>query len=441
MVGTSHSNQNMSSGYIHTYSFRIAAVSVGLLLAGVTACGSSSPGASSSSPATSGGSQAATAGKQATGTPIKVGFIYTETGSVAYPQNGPASKGAVYYINKVAGGVDGHPIVLETCNSDGTATTNINCANQFVTENVVAVVDDTDPSAGSEIPILDKAGIPMVGMVAGEPPANSNPDGYYFGPASQAFALGPLQVVKEKGAKSVALVDADAPGARAYIDGIVLPAAKALGLKATATFYEEGSANWPVIAASLAAKKADLTGFTGGTESDCTSLLEALKQIGFNKQIFLGGCSDFIQEAGDADSAGVLSYTAVWLPAMAESAPSRIKQELATYANAMQATGNPTIKDQRAVVAFSAIVNLAQVMSQYGKAPFTAASVTAALKSVKDYNAFLGPDGDNCGTPRPWPGTSSCTNSMLVTVVKPDGTIAPANGTGYAPLNTSILPG
>jgi branched-chain amino acid transport system substrate-binding protein len=439
MGSSSHSVLSWTNRSMGSYALPVVVASVGLLLAGVTACGSSSTGTSSSSTA-SAGTQAASAGKAATGTPIKVGFIYSETGSVAYPQNGPASKGAVYYINKVAGGIHGHPILLETCNSDGTAATNINCANKFVTENVVAVVDDTDPSAGSEIPILNKAGIPMVGMVAGEPPANSNPDGYYFGPASQAFALGPLQVVKEKGAKSVALVDADAPGARAYVDGIVLPAAKALGLKATATFYEEGSANWPVIAESLAAKKADLTGFTGGTESDCTSLLQALKQIGFSKQIFLGGCSDFIQQAGDSDSAGVLSYSAVWLPAMAESAPARIKQELAIYASAMKATGNAAIKDQRAVVAFSAIVNLAQVMSTYGKAPYTAASATAALKSVKNYNAFLGPNGDNCGTPRPWANTSSCTNSMLVTVVKPDGSIAPALGSGYAPLNTSILP-
>jgi branched-chain amino acid transport system substrate-binding protein len=412
--------------------------SAAVVLAGATACSSA---ASSSSASNSGNSQSASTGSKATGSPIKVGFIYTQTGSVAYPQNGPASKGAVYYINNVMGGINGHPITLETCDSDGTETTNINCANKFVSENVVAVVDDTDPAAGSEAPILNKAGIPMVGMVAGEPTANSNPDGYYFGPASQAFALGPLQVVKEKGAKSVALVDADAPGARGYIDGIVLPAAKALGLKATATFYEEGSANWPVIATSLAAKHADLTGFTGGTESDCTSLLEALKQIGFTKQIFLGGCSDFIGQVGASESAGVLSYTAVWLPAMAESAPPTIKKELADYAQAMKATGNPSIADQRAVVAFSAIVNLAQVMVQFGKAPYTAASVTAALKAVKGYSAFLGPTNDNCATPRPWPGTSSCTNSMLVTVVKPDGTIAPAIGNGYASLNPSLLPG
>jgi branched-chain amino acid transport system substrate-binding protein len=411
--------------------------SAAVVLAGVAACSSAT---SASTGGQSGGSQSASAASKAAGGPIKVGFIYTQSGSVAYPQNGPASKGAVYYVNNVMGGVHGHPITLETCDSDGTEATNINCANQFVSENVVAVVDAGDPAAGSEAPILNKAGIPMVGMVAGEPTANSNPDGYYFGPASQAFALGPLQVVKEKGAKSVALVDADAPGAQGYIDGIVLPAAKALGLTASATFFEEGSANWPVIAASLAAKHADLTGFTGGTESDCTSLLEALKQIGFSKQIFLGGCSDFIQQAGVAESAGVLSYTAVWLPAMAESAPPSIKEELADYAQAMKATGNPSIADQRAVVAFSAIVNLVQVMDQYGKAPYTAASVTAALKSVKGYNAFLGPDNDNCGTPRPWPGTSSCTNSMLVTIVKPDGTIAPAIGDGYAALDTSLLP-
>ena len=66
---------------------------------------------------------------------------------------------AKYYINSVMGGVNGRPIDIVNCDSDGSPEKNISCANNFVQAHVVAVVDGWDQGMNSEYPILHSAGI------------------------------------------------------------------------------------------------------------------------------------------------------------------------------------------------------------------------------------------------------------------------------------------
>ena len=113
---------------------------VAMLAAAVLAgaCGSSNKtttAALSNAAATTNTTAAAPAG-----TPIKVMQIATLTGpSNNVPQDADAGKATAKAIN-AAGGVNGHPIVLEVCDDKFDPNQAADCARQAVSDNVAAVV-------------------------------------------------------------------------------------------------------------------------------------------------------------------------------------------------------------------------------------------------------------------------------------------------------------
>jgi ABC-type branched-subunit amino acid transport system substrate-binding protein len=136
---------------------------VAMLAAAVLAgaCGSSNKtttAALSNAAATTNTTAAAPAG-----TPIKVMQIATLTGpSNNVPQDADAGKATAKAIN-AAGGVNGHPIVLEVCDDKFDPNQAADCARQAVSDNVAAVVALNSAFGDKVIPIIAAAGIPSVG--------------------------------------------------------------------------------------------------------------------------------------------------------------------------------------------------------------------------------------------------------------------------------------
>jgi branched-chain amino acid transport system substrate-binding protein len=407
-----------------------AAIAVSL---SIVACSSSSGQAG---PAGSKSSSAKIAGTTATKSPIKVGFIDPNSGPAPYKTVKYGRKGGLRYVNKIIGGVNGHPLKLSVCNSDGTPEKNVSCANRFVQEHVVAVVDGYAAAAGAEAPILKRAGIPITGVVAGNDTLNTASNAYYFGPAHQAFAVGPLQVLHKAGVNKMALTIADVPAGHAYVKKYVDPAAKDLGMQVSTFYYPANNPNWSVIATTLTSKNAGLVGVIAAPETQCTALLKAVQRTGWNKKILLGGCQDFVKKVGKSQAAGVYSYSATWLSSMRKYAPPVIQRQIDAYHRTMAAIGHADVKDQRAISGFADLVDLAKRMRD-AKTPITAKSVTTAFAKTKNFQTFMGPVV-TC-TPPPWQHSSSCTDTVLITKVRPDGSIKPAGGKGFVKLDTTVL--
>jgi ABC-type branched-subunit amino acid transport system substrate-binding protein len=130
----------------------IALLALGLVTA---ACGSSTKSA--------GGSATSTAGKAPSGTPIKLMQIATLTGpSDVEPQIAAAGRATVKAVN-AAGGVNGHPLVLEVCDDKFDPNAAAACARQAVSDGVAAVVALNSAYGDKVIPIISAAGIPSVG--------------------------------------------------------------------------------------------------------------------------------------------------------------------------------------------------------------------------------------------------------------------------------------
>jgi hypothetical protein len=121
-----------------------AAVLAGLLA--LTACssgGSDDPGGGPDAEPTEGLS----------GDPVVVGFVNME-GSPAgsFPEATAGAEAAVAHVNDELGGIDGRPLRLETCTTDGTQESSQACARRLVAARPAAVVGGVDLRAEASVP-------------------------------------------------------------------------------------------------------------------------------------------------------------------------------------------------------------------------------------------------------------------------------------------------
>jgi len=98
-----------------------------------------------------------------TGAPLVLGFVTQEdspTGS--FPETRRAAEAAVAYVNEDLGGVEGRPLRLRTCRTDGSPESSQACARQLLAVRPLAVVGGVDFGAGAALPAYEKAKVPYV---------------------------------------------------------------------------------------------------------------------------------------------------------------------------------------------------------------------------------------------------------------------------------------
>jgi Periplasmic binding protein len=119
-----------------------AAVAVGVVEAIPAASAKSKASVASSSGL---GSQHA-----AKGSPVVFGAINIETQQSAnFPEVRLAANAMVSYLNAYRGGLDGHPIKVDWCITDGTPSVSSNCAKQLIADHPVAILGAADISGPS----------------------------------------------------------------------------------------------------------------------------------------------------------------------------------------------------------------------------------------------------------------------------------------------------
>lgn len=202
-------------------------VAIGALALAACSSSPSSNAQSASSGSSSASHNATTLGtKTASGTPLKIGFINENAGSIiTFPEATAAAQAAVRYINDNLGGVGGHPIQLVSCVTDGTPSSSESCAQQMVSDGVVAVFGGVDLNMDAWYSTLNSANIPVVGGVPLTPADYVAKDAYnYFGGDVTATASTGLYVHEfMPKVKSVSILTTSTNAATATIDEIKNP--------------------------------------------------------------------------------------------------------------------------------------------------------------------------------------------------------------------------
>jgi ABC-type branched-subunit amino acid transport system substrate-binding protein len=151
----------------------LAAISAAGLFV-LAACGSSSSGGSTTPPAGGGSSSAAAP----SGTPIKImSFGQFQATSFSYPEGKTAIDAAVKAVN-AAGGINGHPLQLESCNDQGDPNQAAQCARKAVSDGDVAVLGSYSQNAAQVLPILGAAHIAYVGATTQSVPDSTESNSF-----------------------------------------------------------------------------------------------------------------------------------------------------------------------------------------------------------------------------------------------------------------------
>ena len=384
------------------------------------------------------GEEASDATAGLSGEPVLVGVLAPMDGATAYPQTGYGVEAAERYINAKLGGINGRPVKIDLCAGDGSPETALNCANQFVTENVVAVFDAYDGSVGGAVPVLTAARIPIIGELGATAVVDALPWGqsFYFSGPLETSALGMITVLNQLGKKNASLAVTDGPPSHGYVDKLVMPAAKNLGMNVTPLYVPGNKMNFNVIAATELSTSPDVAGIIALTEDDCTGLFKALRAQGYHGPIFAGSCSQFIEQMGP-DAAGAIVQPRVWVPAAKANAPADVQRQLDDFAASMEAVDRGEEQSARSLYSFAGMVNLANVMKGI-QGDIAPESVTAAMKAVKDMPTFAGPPVTCDG--RQWANRpASCSHQAIFFEVQPDGSMKPVDPNGFIDLDPSKM--
>ncbi|KHL10717.1 UNVERIFIED_CONTAM: ABC transporter substrate-binding protein [Mumia flava] len=353
------------------------------------------------------------------GPPIKVGFLNPSSGAVPQPGADTGAEAAVDYINGELGGINGSPLELVSCDTDTTPEKATACANQFVEDGVVAVMDGFNLSSSATLPALTAAKIPLVGMIPFDSVTGAEAENrVYFAAPQASFLVGAMQAFKEAGKNSVTLALVDTPSSHQTIDTLLPALAGALEMDANGVYFSPTNPNFTALAATIAKENPDVGGLVASpNEAACTALVQALRQQGYEGTIFTAACTDYIAAAPEEAAGGAL-YSSTWLPAAAEHAPEEVQDDLAAAQEAIESVEGGT-GGFYAYAEFAQFVTFAQALDGVD-GELTGETVLTTLKGLKDFPSFLGAD-ISCDSPT----SPNCTTEMLLFEVQDDGTIAP----------------
>ena len=222
----------------------------------------------------------------ATGTVVKVGYITDgKTTTVDNSSEIPAAQAAVKYINAYLGGVGGHPLALDVCDTQETPSGATDCGNQMVTDKVPVVLYNVSGQGGSFFKVLSAAGVPVVAYASIDQGTITSKTGAFVitNGLVTAFA-GPAKIGQLAGAKHGAEMVTDVPAASGPAKALDPILYKNAGMTVDVLAIAPGTADMtPQVQAEIA-KNPDQFHVLGDV-TFCTSALKALKTLGFTKPI------------------------------------------------------------------------------------------------------------------------------------------------------------
>jgi branched-chain amino acid transport system substrate-binding protein len=340
-------------------------------------------------------------------TPVVVGFVNQQGGQQVVGLHATdGAEMAVKYINAELGGVDGHPIQLDTCFIASAEEEGTGCAQKFLANKSVDVIAMGAAVIGVQSFYSTLGGkLPVVGGVAPlSIDGQQKNTAVLFGDATSV--LGPMGTYGKDvlHAKTAVILYPDTatatPGALATQAGL-----KAAGISVKMGPYPPNATDLTGVLASTGAASADMV-IPAVAAPDCVNIEKAFTQQGItdakkivaaplclNGQVAAGLGGDFPKWTyliasslfGDTTDPGMIEYM-------------KLAQTYSTPANA---------PDPWNIVDFGQMMTIDKVLNQVGYANLSPAAILSAVKAFKGPQA-LGAPALECGYNPSAPGV--CNN-------------------------------
>ena len=436
------SEPRQASGHRRRWRRRaLAAAGLTVLLVAVAACGGSD---NTDSSGKSGGTTGTTASaadllgpeKKATGEPVKIGMV-SDGATDAYDNRDElrSAKAAAEYWNTHKGGIGGRPIEVVTCETKGDPAGATDCANNLVSQKVVAVTLSQSGVADSLWKPLHDADIPTFFFQTngGDMLADAQSSFVMNNPLSTLFGV-PIATAHKAKTDRIDFIIIDVPVAlTAFDSGDAKDILDKAGLKYDLIKIPPGTADMTSQMQQVVSNGAGAVQIVGN-DAFCIAAINGLKAVGYN-----GAIATISQCITDATRKGVpngglegISIAATQaVGAQSDTAYQRYEAVMATYGKDVKDVPNAL-----AMGGYTAMSSLAQSLAGIS-GDITPASAASAIKAMKRAD-FAGADGITfqCGGSAFPPQPAVCTNQSLRATLDAEG-----NPAKYDPVDsTDILP-
>jgi branched-chain amino acid transport system substrate-binding protein len=357
-----------------------------------TACGASgstrpkSSGPSSTAPTAAGSVGSTSLGPQAraTGTSVKVGLI-TDGGccGASAKAEQPVATAAVRWLNQYMDGLAGHPIALDVCVDDLDPGKGTDCANQMIRDNVVAVVIGSNGVIETVWKVLHDVHIPVINNAATNTALLQDSASTFVvnDPYASIVTL-PISVAKEKRAKKVSVIVVDLPIATDIFKGFTPRLFRENGLDLNVVPVPLGTPDMTPQAQRTVSSNPDGVVSVIGPDPFCIAAFNGLRSFGFRgTTIAISECfsSDVTTRAIPGDFLnGMLTSSIAPVGDGTDPSMRRYLAVLGEYAK-----GSVDPKDVVGLAVFQSFGALS-AGTRGLTGPVTSASVTAALKAMKN---------------------------------------------------------
>lgn len=351
-----------------------------------TACSSSS----SSTSSTAGSNSNASTGSAPTGSAINIGVIEPTNTSIYNAGDEVAAVDAAAAGINAQGGINGHKVVVDYCNSQDDPNATAACVRQMISDKVVELAAGIDILGPTMVQSLSAAGIPVVdedALSLGEMTASTAFPLTGGIPAAEAVET---YVAAQKGFKKILLVANSGNPFETTFEQAVSSTAKKSGIAyaGVVDFPVEGVSDFSPYAAKIANSGADIVSIPLSIDQ-AIPLIQAVRALGSKQQFIIN--SGAFTNADITKNAALVNglYIVNDVPPINSSTESQfpIIKTFVSQMNAEAASGNSSanIDDIRsfALRVWDVLQAQFQIMKDM-KGPITASTYLAALNSAKD---------------------------------------------------------
>ncbi|WP_019876602.1 ABC transporter substrate-binding protein [Sporichthya polymorpha] len=216
----------------------------------------------------------------APGSSIKLMTLTSETGAVTFKEIPPSARAAAKAIND-AGGVNGHPIEILNCDTRFDPNGTGDCARRAVSEKVTAVIGAASPDGSIYQPILDAAGIPLVGNNPNSPQEGSGKNSFPISATALQFVAGGA-LLKATGATSVQYLGPNVPAYVGLLD-LVKQLLPQVGIEFKgSTLYPVDATDYTQYVTSAYESGADSVNVTFVTSAGIPAFVNAIEGGGYS---------------------------------------------------------------------------------------------------------------------------------------------------------------
>ena len=351
--------------------------------------------------------------------PVKVGFHNLEGGVISLPEIREAFESGVKYVNEELGGINGRPLEAVTCNLDITPESSVNCANQFVEENVVVAVQGVDVAADAALPIWEEAGLVDIAFAGFTPGLNASRGKAFVTLFDSRDILAQnLIMQQELGAESVAIVQEDLASTKAYFDSVEKPTADKLGLELN-PFYYSATTDWASFAATILSTNPDGIDFPAAQEPVCLAAIPALRSAGFEGVIHASSCAEYLDKLPVEQVEGIVNHNEFYYSTMTEI-PEKPARDLEIFQRFMDRDLPNMSSLVYAQLGFHVAVQAADMLRQV-EGDITPETVRDTMPSTKG-EMFFRESGYDCSVNYWPPDSAACSAEVIYTQATADRT-------------------